>query len=190
MIGLNTTQCNTIPHNNMRGYIYCLSNEHLKDDIFKIGFTKRNPIIRLNELYNTSIPTEFKLEICKKVSDCVKIESVIHTLLNKFRINPKREFFKIQINKISMIFDLIEGEYVTIEDLENIEKENEIVTIENNDESDSESEDEPIFYKGKGYSCEHCGKIFARTSFLKRHYERKNKCYNTTIIKTIKQDEF
>lgn len=169
----------------MRGYIYCLSNEHLKDNIFKIGFTKRNPIIRLNELYNTSTPTEFKLEICKKVNDCVKIESVIHTLLNKFRINPKREFFKIQIDKISMIFDLIEGEDVTIEDLENIEK-------ENNDESDSESEseDEPIFYKGKGYSCEHCGKIFARTSFLKRHYERKNKCYNTTIIKTIKQDEF
>jgi hypothetical protein len=167
----------------MRGYIYCLSNEHLKDNIFKIGFTKRNPIIRLNELYNTSTPTEFKLEICKKVNDCVKIESVIHTLLNKFRINPKREFFKIQIDKISMIFDLIEGEDVTIEDLEIIEK-------ENNDESDSESEDEPIYYKGKGYACEHCGKIFARTSFLKSHYERKNKCFNTTIIKTIKQDEF
>jgi hypothetical protein len=162
----------------MRGYIYCLSNEHLKDDIFKIGFTKRNPIIRLNELYNTSIPTEFKLEICKKVSDCVKIESVIHTLLNKFRINPKREFFKIQINKISMIFDLIEGEYVTIEDLENIEKENEIVTIENNDESDSESEDEHVYYHRKTYVCEHCSKIFGKKSHLVNHMNRKYKCLN------------
>ena len=165
----------------MSGYVYCLSNEHLKDNIFKIGFTKRNPIIRLNELYNTSTPTEFKLEICKKVNDCVKIESVIHTLLNKFRINPKREFFKIQIDKISMIFDLIEGEDVTIEDLENIEKENEIVTIENNDEcdesdSESESEDEHIYYHRKTYVCEHCSKKFGKKSHLVNHMNRKYKC--------------
>ena len=167
----------------MRGYIYCLSNEHLKDDIFKIGFTKRNPIIRLNELYNTSTPTEFKLEICKKVNDCVKIESVIHTLLNKFRINPKREFFKIQIDKIRMIFDLIEGEDVTIEDLENIEKENEIVTMENNEcdesdsDSDSESEDEHMYYHRKTYVCDHCSKNFGKKSHLVNHMNRKYKCF-------------
>lgn len=183
----------------MSGFIYCLSNESLKDDIFKIGLTKRNPIIRMNELFNTSLPTEFKLELCKKVDDCVKIENVIHTLLSKYRINKRREFFKIVIEKIRLIFDLIEGENVTIEDLEFIE--NEILTIdtiddnecdesESESESEDENEDEKIFYKGKGYACEYCGKIFARTHNLKMHYKRKNKCYERDKVIIVKKGDF
>lgn len=186
----------------MSGFIYCLSNESLKDDIFKIGLTKRNPIIRMNELFNTSLPTEFKLELCKKVDDCVKIENVIHTLLSKYRINKRREFFKIVIEKIRLIFDLLEGVYV-IEELENIE--NEILTIdtiddndienesENESESESESvnENEKIIYKEvKRFKCEYCGKIFARTQQLKRHYERKNKCYERDKVIIVKKGDF
>ena len=42
-----------------------------------------------------------------------KKEKLIHSILESFdkRINPKREFFEVEINVVKNIFELIEGEY-------------------------------------------------------------------------------
>jgi hypothetical protein len=53
----------------MSGYIYCFSNDTI-DDVYKIGRTKRDPIIRLTEAnccgtWNI-IQSNYKFEFAKK----------------------------------------------------------------------------------------------------------------------------
>lgn len=86
-------------------YIYCFSNDKI-GDVYKIGFTTREPIIRLNEAnssgtWNISQVT-YKFEFAKKVDDCCLIEKNIHDILESFntRVYPNREFFKLSLTII------------------------------------------------------------------------------------------
>ena len=95
---------------NPAGYVYCLSHP-LFDGVYKIGCTKLDPKVRAAQLSGTSHYIDFKVEFAIEVNDHEKMEKSIHTLLSKFRVNPKREFFKIDIGKIKAMFDLVGGEY-------------------------------------------------------------------------------
>ena len=99
------------------GYLYCLSNESFKDKIYKIGYTERSPKERMDELFVTGLPTPFKLEFAKSVSEVKKKEGIVHKILDMRgkRVNQKREFFKCHLEEIKLIFELIEGEYYTNE---------------------------------------------------------------------------
>ena len=95
-----------------QGYVYVLSNECFNsDDIFKIGYTTRDPDTRVKELSNTSVFADFHIVLCKKVDNCKKVENILHTLLNKYRINNGKEFFKVDLNILKVIFDALEGDY-------------------------------------------------------------------------------
>lgn len=99
---------------NETNYIYLLSNSCLPDWV-KIGRTN-NLDRRLKELYNTSIPTPFKLEESIKTNNLQKakiVERSIHALIDN--LNPllrketeakNREFFKISIDLGKDIFNL------------------------------------------------------------------------------------
>jgi hypothetical protein len=106
-------QQNEIVEQNEEGYVYCFSNSSMPN-ICKIGCTEREPIIRLKEanISNTwKPPTQYKLEIAKKVKNMNNKESIIHKILLKERINPNREFFKTSIDDVKNLFDLMDGEY-------------------------------------------------------------------------------
>jgi hypothetical protein len=102
------------PHTNEPNYVYLLSNSSLPDWV-KIGRTN-NLDRRLKELYNTSIPTPFKLEESIKTNNLQKakiVEKSIHTLIDN--LNPllrketeakNREFFKISISLGKDLFSL------------------------------------------------------------------------------------
>jgi len=92
------------------GYIYCLSNSSFEKDIYKIGFTQSEPEIRKSQLQTTGVPTPFKLEFAKKVNKYQEKEKTIHKILSEYRVNEKREFFKISLQKIKDLFDLVDGE--------------------------------------------------------------------------------
>ena len=78
-----------------KGYIYCLSNESISGMV-KVGMTgtpERTPDLRAKELSSSSgVPTPFKVEFAKLVSDPKKKETTLHKLLSQYtlRINPKR----------------------------------------------------------------------------------------------------
>lgn len=101
----------------MTGYIYCLSNE-LMPGLLKIGMTMRTPEDRIKELYTTGVPTPFKIEFAKKVSDVVQKEKVLHLLLGKYTSRlPGREFFKTDTTTVRDFFALMDGEeWVSEED--------------------------------------------------------------------------
>jgi len=105
------------------GYIYCISNESFKANIYKIGYTTMKLTRRINCLYKTGVPNKFKINFAKKVRKCRLVEQEIHFRLKTKRINPSREFFKCPISDIKSIFDEIPGVWWTENQVETKEEE-------------------------------------------------------------------
>ena len=104
----NTTNINNVPmvHQKGFGYVYCMSNKSLPG-VYKIG--RCGDIVeRQKHLSGTSIPYEYHCEFSIYVDDCVKVEAKIHKILSAFRVNPKREFFKVSLKYIYIIFDQVQ----------------------------------------------------------------------------------
>lgn len=80
-------------------YIYILSNASLKHNILKIGFTSKPPAERALALSrSTSIPTDYKVEYSAKTKDKRKVETRVHLILSKCRVNSGKEFFNVSLN--------------------------------------------------------------------------------------------
>jgi bifunctional DNA-binding transcriptional regulator/antitoxin component of YhaV-PrlF toxin-antitoxin module len=95
------------------GIVYILSNSAMPG-IYKIGITTRNDIkSRIRELYTTSVPVPFECEYACKVEDCKKVESAIHYAFDPERINPQREFFRTDPDRVIAILKLLEKEDIT-----------------------------------------------------------------------------
>lgn len=85
----------------MKGWIYFAKNSSLKG-LIKIGFTDRDPLKRILELSNTSIPTKFELIYAALVEKADEVEYQLHRELDEFRTTSSREFFEcdlIQVNQ-------------------------------------------------------------------------------------------
>ena len=99
----------------MEGYIYCFSNPTLTE-IYKIGYTTRNPLERLQEANASDtwrLPDKYLFKFAKKVDNCIVSEKIVHNILDQFntRVYRNREFFKTSLTSIKSIFDLIQGEW-------------------------------------------------------------------------------
>ena len=77
------------------GYIYCFSNESFQSNTYKVGYTKNDPYIRMSQLNTTGTPIPFKLEFAKQVKNYQEKEKKLHNVLDKYRVNQNREFFKL-----------------------------------------------------------------------------------------------
>jgi len=82
------------------GFIYVLQNNSHDPYIVKVGLTRRSPSKRKAELYQGSsgVPEHFDIAVAISVGDCVEAEKLAHLRLSNYRINPKREFFRIPPN--------------------------------------------------------------------------------------------
>jgi len=80
-----------------RGFLYILNNPSLPEGFLKIGMTTRNPNQRAKELSTTSVAAAFQVAHSIKVIDCKKAEKVLHERLFEYRVNKKREFFKLPL---------------------------------------------------------------------------------------------
>jgi len=91
------------------GFIYILRNPTMEKNIFKIGLTRNDVDDRVNQLSKTSVPDKFYKSQEWNVKDCVRAEKEIHNKLNNYRIDPRREFFKIDYDKaIKVIKDVVD----------------------------------------------------------------------------------
>jgi len=77
------------------GFIYIIRNPTMGKNIFKIGLTRNEVEKRIKQLSKTSVPDKFYKAQEWNVKNCVKAEKQIHDLLEKCRIDPRREFFEI-----------------------------------------------------------------------------------------------
>ena len=77
-------------------YVYIMSNACYEDDVFKIGWTSRNPLHRASQL-NTSTPTPFVIDsvIITAAAEGYKLEKQIRNRLKQYRMETNGEVFKI-----------------------------------------------------------------------------------------------
>jgi hypothetical protein len=94
---------------NNSGYIYCLSNPFYVD-MYKIGMTERTPEERAKELSRTGVPGSFKIEFAKKVSNPKQKEKKIHTFLKSRGQHVDKEFFRVPLDEVKLLFGLMDGQ--------------------------------------------------------------------------------
>ncbi len=89
------------------GIVYLLINEAMPDFV-KIGKTTRSdPQVRIDELYNTSVPVPFECVLAVKVKNPTGLEKALHKAFASNRINPNREFFQIEAEQPAAILELL-----------------------------------------------------------------------------------
>jgi len=96
----------------MAEIVYLLTNP-VMPDLVKIGRTT-NLEERLRSLSTHSgVPVPFEVFYACEVADSVKVERQIHEGFGDHRVNPKREFFRINPERILAILKLVELRDVT-----------------------------------------------------------------------------
>jgi hypothetical protein len=98
------------PKVNKSGFVYCLTN-NLMPGICKVGFTTRSPYDRLKELSGTNLPEDWEVEWAYPFSNPGNIEKSIHKDMNKYRLRPDREFFKMAPKDV---YKVLFEKYVTV----------------------------------------------------------------------------
>ena len=86
-------------------FIYCLSNPAMPE-LLKIGAVHMNDKTvkdRADELFTTGVPAEFRVELFTEVEDSRGVERKIHAILDSYRVNSSREFFRISPENVQKI---------------------------------------------------------------------------------------
>ena len=92
-----------------KGFVYVLDNPSL-EGMVKIGATTKTPSKRCFELSSsTSIPTPFNIVYSKPSINPFKLESIVHSILDEYRVNKNREFFNVDADKAIILIEDIEN---------------------------------------------------------------------------------
>jgi hypothetical protein len=87
--------------------VYVLSNPAMPG-IVKIGRTGGSDAqARISQLYSTGVPVPFQLEYACKVPNASEVELALHLAFGPTRVNPKREFFKIEPEQAIAVLQLL-----------------------------------------------------------------------------------
>lgn len=108
------------------GHVYVISNlGSFGDGVFKIGMTRRlEPHDRVRELASASVPFPFDVHMMISCNDAPKLENALHRRLQQFRINrinPRKEFFRTDIETIRSIVEENHGTVEYVADSEALE---------------------------------------------------------------------
>ena len=78
------------------GWLYVISSPSLPG-LIKVGVTRQlNPVMRIRQLSSSSLPEPFHAHCFVFSDDCFELESQMHKYFDKERVNPDREFFRIE----------------------------------------------------------------------------------------------
>lgn len=90
----------------MTQIVYVLTNEAMPG-IVKIGLTTDSVESRLSSLNSHSgEPLPFECFFAAEVDSCTRIERILHQLFSDARINPKREFFRVDPEKVVLAISI------------------------------------------------------------------------------------
>lgn len=97
----------------MDGIVYVLTNPEMPG-LVKIGETSRDGMKeRLSELYKTGVPVPFRCEYAARVSERKALEKAFHAAFEPHRVNPNREFFRIEPEQAIAILKVFPHDDVT-----------------------------------------------------------------------------
>ena len=92
------------------GYVYVISNVgSFGEDVVKIGMTRRlEPMDRVNELGDASVPFKFDVHTLTFVEDAPRLEKLLHRKFNDERVNVdnhRKEFFKVTPQEVADVME-------------------------------------------------------------------------------------
>ena len=86
--------------------VYVLTNEAMPG-LIKIGLTSDSVEARLTNLSSfTGVPLPFECYFAAEVKDATRLEKTLHQLFAESRINPKREFFRLDPEKVVLAISI------------------------------------------------------------------------------------
>ncbi|HUT60817.1 MAG TPA: GIY-YIG nuclease family protein [Phycisphaerae bacterium] len=108
------------------GHVYVISNiGSFGEGVFKIGVTRRlEPEIRVRELGDASVPFPFDVHMMISSDDAPSLENALHRALHRTRlnrINPRKEFFRTDIESVRKIVEQHHAEVQYVADPEALE---------------------------------------------------------------------
>jgi hypothetical protein len=108
------------------GHVYVISNlGSFGENVFKIGMTRRlEPQDRVRELGDASVPFPFDVHMMISSDDAPTLENALHREFHKVRlnrVNPRKEFFRTDIEAIRKIVEEHHGEVQYVADAEALE---------------------------------------------------------------------
>ena len=87
--------------------VYVLTNVAMPG-LVKIGRTAADDVAtRLGQLYSTGVPFPFDLNFACSVPNSSEVEKALHIAFAPYRINARREFFKIEADQAIAILKLL-----------------------------------------------------------------------------------
>src|SRR5262249_41580387 len=103
--------------------VYVISNiGSFGEGVFKVGMTRRlAPKERIDELGSASVPFPFDVHMMISCDNAPTLENALHKALFKHRINktnPRKEFFKTDLDSIYKVVQQNHGEVQYIADAE------------------------------------------------------------------------
>ena len=111
--------------------VYVLTNPAMPG-LVKIGKTSQLETEgRMRQLYGTGVPVPFDCAFACQVKDAHEVERALHFAFGNTRVNPNREFFKIEAERVISVLRLLKVDEVTEE-------------FENKIEADTEEVDKTI----------------------------------------------
>jgi hypothetical protein len=97
------------------GFVYVLTNPAMPG-LVKIGSTDGDDAgTRIAQLYTTGVPLPFQIEFAARVDDIVAVERALHSAFAPNRLNPKREFFRLDPDQPISILKLLHVQDATSE---------------------------------------------------------------------------
>ena len=95
--------------------VYVLANASMPG-LVKIGRTSNDDAnVRIAQLYSTGVPVPFELKFACRVQNAEEVERALHIAFAPYRINPRREFFRIDPEQAIAILRLLHTEDATSE---------------------------------------------------------------------------
>lgn len=95
--------------------VYVLTNPAMSG-LVKIGKTTQFEVEeRMRQLYSTGVPIPFDCAFACKVKDASEVEKALHLAFGMTRLNPNREFFKLEPERVIAVLKLLKVDDITAE---------------------------------------------------------------------------
>jgi hypothetical protein len=93
--------------------VYVLTNPAMPG-LVKIGKTTNLEVdVRMKQLYGTGVPVPFDCEFACQVKNASEVEKAFHLAFGDRRINPNREFFRIEPERVIAILKQLKVDDIT-----------------------------------------------------------------------------
>ncbi len=93
--------------------IYVLTNAAMPG-LIKVGKTTQLEVKdRMKQLYSTGVPVPFECAFACQVKDATEVEKALHDAFSPHRINPNREFFELEADRVIAILKLLKVQDIT-----------------------------------------------------------------------------